>query len=133
MSLFNRIGSWFKGLFSNFGTTVQEILHGISSAVNLAVPLVTELSGIAAANPTGSALITDIEKWLGKFETDATAVQTWTTSVAGLSTAAILQSAASFALKALVPAGVLQSDINLAIELAYAIFKRTAPTGTPVI
>ena len=136
ITIFGRIGAWFKTVFGNFGDIVQEILHGVSSFVNLAVPLVTELSAIAAslAVPGASPLITEIATWLEKIETDATAVQSWVTSAATLpSTGAILQSAASAALKALVPPGTTQSDINLAIELAYAIFQRTAPPGTPVI
>jgi hypothetical protein len=131
MNFFNRIGSWFKSIFAESGTIVQEILHDVSSFTNLAVPLVTELAGIAAAAVPGSSpLVATIATWLGKFVTDATAVESWVTAQAGKTVSATLQSAATTALATLVPAGALRSDLNLAVEFAVAIFKRTSPAKT---
>lgn len=131
MKFFSAIGHFFSSLFGGSGSTVQKVLHGVSSFVNLAAPIVAEL---AAITPTasGPGFISQVAKVLSLFETDATKVQAWVGSVAGLSDADILRTAATTALSALVPAGALASELNLAVELAYSVYKAMRPAPPPL-
>lgn len=124
LSFFKAIGHFFTSLFGNSGKVVQVVLHDVSSFVNLAGPIVAELAAIAKASPDPSGLLTNIEKWITTYESDATVVQNFINSVKDLPYLDILHKAASLALSTLIPAGTANSLINLAIELAYSIFKK---------
>jgi hypothetical protein len=117
------IGHFFTSLFGKSGNIVQTVLHDVSSFTNLAAPIVAELAAIAKADPNQTGLIANIETWLATYQTDAAKIQGWVTSSQGLSTADVLRSAAQLALSALVPSGTAASLLNLAIELAYNVFK----------
>lgn len=120
---FSIIGHWFSSLFHGSGDVVQQVLHGVSSFVNLAAPIVEKLAEIDKALPA-SAITIAAQKVLEIYQQDAAVVSNWLASVKDMTDAAdILRSAATAALSALVPAGAASSAINLAIELAYSIYK----------
>lgn len=118
------VGHFFSALFGKSGDIVKVILHDISSFVNLAKPIVAELALIAKLQPVQSDLVKEIEKWLGVYIEDAAKVGAWVAQAETLPYLDVLRSAATLALSALLPAGTASSIINLAIELAYNIFKR---------
>lgn len=120
------IGHFFSSLFGASGNVVQTILHDISSFVNLAGPIVADLAALAKAQPDQTGLIANIERWIATYQTDAAKVAAWVGEAQKLPISDILRTAATLALSALVPAGTAQSMLNLAIELAYSVFKRQA-------
>jgi hypothetical protein len=133
VKFFSAIGHFFSSLFGGAGSTIQKVLHGVSSFVNLAEPIVAELAVIGSAIPGQPALLTTIETWLKKYTQNEPAITAWLASAQTLSTADILRTAATTALSALVPAGTLASDLNLAVELAYSAYKATRPAPTPPV
>jgi hypothetical protein len=128
MNFLKSIGHFFTSLFGNNGSTVAKVLHGVSNFVNLAEPIVSELASLSSGFSSSTALIQAIQKWLPLYMTDAKAIAAWSASQDGKSTSEILHSAATTALSAFLPPGALQSDINLAIELAYSIYKKSIQT-----
>ena len=134
MTLFNRIGAFFTSLFGEVGKYLQEILTDASKFINLAQPVVAELSVLASAAPDQTTLIKEISKWLGTYETDSSKVASWVASTSGLTTAQILQSAATTAVSALAGGGSTASVLNFAVEAAYQIYQKlqaakTTPTA----
>jgi hypothetical protein len=125
MSWLSPLGHLFKALFGAHGDIAQGILHDVSSFVQLADPIIldveSELKPIASDK---TARVAGVLKFLGKYEPDVqTAVDT-ANRLAGLPTEDLLRQAAVFALTTFVPAGTTASLLNLAVELAYNIFKR---------
>lgn len=118
------IGHFFSSLFGTSGSVVQAVLHDVSSFVNLAAPIVADLEALAKAEPNQTGLIASIERWIATYQADAAKVGAWVTQAQGLPINDVLRTAATLALSALVPAGTAQSMLNLAIELAYSVFKR---------
>ncbi len=120
------VGHFFQSLFGGSGSLVQSVLHDVSSFVNLASPIVADLAAIAKASPTQSGLIAAVEKWIEAYQADAPKIASWVAQAQGLATSDVLRSAAELAMSAIVPAGTAQSTINLAIELAYSVFKKSS-------
>lgn len=130
LNWFKAIGHFFTSLFGGTGPVVQAVLHDASSFINLAAPIVAELANLAKAQPTQTGLIAIIEKWLGAYQADAVKVGSWVSTAQGLPISDVLRSAALLALSSFAPAGTTASLLNLAIEMAYNVFKRqqTVPT-----
>lgn len=124
LTWFKAVGHFFSSLFGASGSAVQTVLHDVSSFVNLAAPIVADLDALAKAEPTQTGLIASIERWIATYEADAGRVVAWVTQAQGLPLSDVLRTGATLALSALVPAGTAQSMLNLAIELAYSVFKR---------
>lgn len=123
------IGRFFSALFGGSGDVVKVILHDIAYAVNLSAPIVAALSTLAQSSPDKSGLIGSIERWLGIYHDDANKIASWVEQAQGLPYLDVIRSAATMALSALVPAGTAASLLNLAIELAYNIFKKQQTVG----
>lgn len=70
-----------------------------------------------------NATLEAVQKFLSKYEPDLSKVQQIAGSLAGLSSADLFHQAAVIALQTFVPAGTAASLLNLAVELAYSIFK----------
>lgn len=128
------IGHFFTSLFGNKGAIAQKILHEAGSFVNLAGPIVAEVDAEVRALPDQGKSIQSIEGFLKKYESDAAKVSSIAQSLAGLPSADLWHNLAVIALQTLVPAGTAGSLLNLAVELAYNIFKqsRVAPVAAPV-
>jgi hypothetical protein len=125
--------SWLESLFGKAGSVVHTVLNDVAGITNVATPIVTELAAIASVSPSPTWLISEIEKWLGTYLKDAPAIAQWVANAQTLSTADILRTAATTALSVLVPSGTAASLINLAVELAYNVFKaaKKAPAMVP--
>jgi hypothetical protein len=117
MNFLKSIGHFFTSLFGNNGSTVAKVLHNVSNFVNLAEPIVSELASLSSGFSSSTALIQAIQKWLPIYNQDIKLIKAWGASQDGKTIPDILRSAATMALSSFVPAGTLNSDLNLAIEL----------------
>jgi flavorubredoxin len=124
MTIFNRIGAFFTSLFGSVGKYLQEILSDASKLINLAQPIVAELAILSSAAPDQTTLIKEISKWLSTYESDASKVASWVASTSGMTTAQILQSAATTAVSAVAGTGAAASVLNFAVEAAYQIYQK---------
>lgn len=138
MNIFSGISHFFQSLFGKNGATAQAVLHNVSSFVTLAEPIVseveTEVKTLVAVDPNAKLQL--IAKFLAKYQPDVAKVASATNSLSSMPDADLWHNLATFALNALVPGGTAGSLINLAIELAYNIFKSksavsTAPSAAP--
>jgi hypothetical protein len=132
MSFFGSIGHFFESLFGKNSNVAQTVLHDVSSFVTLAEPIVEDVNTIIKAAPqSGTALA--IEKFLSKYEADASKVASLAQNLAALPTADMWRNAALVALQFVAPSGTATSLLNLAIELAYQIIqkKKQPSTTTP--
>ncbi len=132
MNIFSSIEHFFEHLFGANSNEAQKVLGDVSHYVTLAEPIVVEVEDIIKAAPQ-SAVLAAIEKFLSKYEPDLAKVATTAASLAALPSADLWHNAAVLALQTLVPqAGVAASLLNLAVELAYNIFKqKQAATAQP--
>lgn len=121
-SIFSAIGHFFASLFGADGSIAQKVLHGVASFVNLAAPIVAEIETTVKGLPQ-SNVTEAVTKFLSKYDADAAKVQATANSLLALAPADLYHQLAVFALGTLVPAGTASSALNLAVELAYSIFK----------
>jgi hypothetical protein len=134
MNIFSGISHFFTSLFGKNADTAQKVLHNVSSFVTLAEPVVaeveTEVKQLAAVDPNAKLQL--VAKFLSKYEPDLAKVASTANSLSGLPEADLLHNLATIALSTLVPSGTAASLVNLAIELAYNIFKtKSAATAAP--
>jgi hypothetical protein len=129
-NFFKAIGHFFTSLFGNNGAIAQKVLHDASSFVNLALPIVqgidTELKTVK-----GSVVALDIVKFLDKYLPDVEKAEKLAASFATLPGAQLWRAVATTALQAITPVGISSSLINLAVELAYNIFKQSVAPKAP--
>ena len=128
LNIFTVIGHFFASLFGSKGSVVQKVIHGVSSFVNLALPIVEEIDNdlkavIVAAPVVGPSVVGTIEKFLQKHLPDLTEISQIANGLVGQDSADALRTIAVSVLQLLVPAGTSLSLLNLAIELAYNTFK----------
>jgi hypothetical protein len=125
LNIFSVVGHFFASLFGAKGGLAQKVLHEAASFVNLAQPIVAEIETEIKALPDQGKSVQAIETFLGKYETDAAKVLNIATTLAALPPADLWKNLAVTALSALAPAGTASSLLNLAVELAYNIFKQS--------
>jgi hypothetical protein len=116
---------FFKSLFGNHGNLAHKILHEAGSFVNLALPIVAEIEAEIKVLPNQGKSIQAIEGFLSKYEPDVAKAAIIAQSLDGLPSADLWKNLAVAALGALVPGGTAASLLNLAVELAYNIYKRS--------
>lgn len=130
MKFFDAIGHFFKSIFGADSTVVQGVLKEVSSVATLAAPIIQDVeTTLKAPAAAGSSVDQKLLTFLGKYEPDAAKVASTATALAALPVSDMLAKAAQFALATFVPAGTAASLINLAVELAYNVFK--AKTAAP--
>ena len=130
MKFFSSILHFFASLFEANGNIAQKVLHDVSSYVSLAEPIVAGIeTEIKTLEPTPGALVTGIEKFLAKYESDAAKVAATAAALAALPSADLWKNLAVAALQTFVPVGTAASALNLAIEFAYSIFKAKQPAN----
>lgn len=134
MGFFSPVLHFFESLFGkNGGAVAQTVLNDVSSFVTLAEPIVEDVNTIIKAAPQSGTVLA-IEKFLSKYEADATKVASMAQTLAALPAADMWRNAALAALQFVAPAGTAASLLNLAIELAYQIIttkKQAAPMPAP--
>lgn len=128
MSVFSSIGHVFTSLFGAKASVAQKVLHEVSSFVQLASPIVAEIETElkASASPDAAKILVYVQR----YEKDSVVAKSFVDSLTGLPVSVIWHNVAVFALASLVPAGTASSLLNLAIEMAYSIFK-ASPAATP--
>jgi hypothetical protein len=128
MSFFTSIGHFFSSLFGKNGETAQKVLHEVSAFVAKAEPIVEEIETVikALAPSDKSGILAAIETFLAKYEPDLAKVVAAAAPLASLSGEALWRELAATALGFLSPASTAASVLNLAVELAYSIFKAKA-------
>ncbi len=116
------------------GHLAQSVLADVEHLYTLAQPIVLEIQNDlkSVATSDQSALIEATAKFLNKYEEDAGYLQVMLTQYTALPPSDRWHDLAVFALQKLAP-GVDISLLNLAVELAYNILKRslTTPTAAP--
>lgn len=131
MSFLTSIGHFFAHLFGASSNEAQKVLSEVSYYVTLAEPVVAEIEDIIKTAPQSGTVLA-IEKFLSKYEPDAEKAASIAGELAKLPSADLWHNAAVLALQTLVPqAGVAASLLNLAVELAYNIFKQKAAAQQP--
>jgi hypothetical protein len=125
LSFFSVIGHFFSSLFGTNGGLAQKVLHEAGSFVNMAQPIIEEIETEIKSLPDQGKSIQAIEAFLAKYDSDAIKVAGIATSLSGLPAADLWKNLAVTALSALTPAGTAASLLNLAVELAYNIFKQS--------
>jgi hypothetical protein len=135
MNIWKDIGHFFGDLFGNNGDAVKTVLHNVSSLVTEAQPIVeaveTDVKAViaaGAADPKG--ILATALKFIQKYEPDLAKAQATANTLAALPLSDMFRDLASFALQTLAPSGTLASSLNLAVELAYSVFKQKQGTAT---
>lgn len=131
LSFFSVIGHFFTSLFGNNGALAQKILHEAGSFVNLAQPIVAEVEAQIKALPDQGKSVQSIESFLSKYDTDAAKVSTVAQSLSRLPSTDLWHNLAVTALGTLAPKGTAGSLLNLAVELAYNIYKKSKAVPVP--
>ena len=135
MGLWSAIGHFFTSLFGKSAGIAQEVLHDVSSFVQLAEPIVeqveTEIKAQTADTP--SSAVSAVAAFLTKYEPNLVRVQAASAALATLPAADLFRNVAVYALQAVAPKGTANSLLNLAVELAYNIYKKktAAQTAAP--
>lgn len=130
-NIFSVIGHFFASLFGAKGALAQKILHDASSFVTLAEPIVAEVETEIKALPDQGKSVQAIEGFLAKYEADSGKVSSIAQTLSGLPVADLWHNLAVIALQALAPQGTATSLLNLAVELAYNLYKQSKATPVP--
>lgn len=122
---FKSVGNFFKKLFGKSGDVVQVVLHDVSAFVIAAEPIVEQVALIASLASGKSELMAKLVGWLHEYEKDAAVVKAWVDAAEGMPSSDVLRSAGVLAVSKLVPEGTSKSLLNLAVEMAYNVYKRS--------
>lgn len=131
MSLFTPFEHFFEKLFGKKNADAAEkVLHGVSDFVVKAEPIVADVEAILKAAPA-TGTIHAIAEFIAKYEPDVMKAAKIAATLAPLTGPELFKTAAVAALSIIAPgAGIAPTSLlNLAVELAYSIFKQQAATA----
>jgi hypothetical protein len=123
MSFFGSIAHFFSSLFGKNSTVVQNVLHDVSSFVNLAEPIVAGIETELKTLPN-SPQAAQIAAFLEKYAPVGAQVGQIAGNLSQFSGPTLWAQVAQTALSFIVPSGTAANLINLAVELAYSTFKQ---------
>jgi hypothetical protein len=131
MSFFSSLAGFFKKIFGKDGETVQTVLADINVLYQDALPIVAALGAAVSmqdmVNP--SAATKKIQAVLDVYIKDSAMVDQFIVKNSGLSIQSILANAAVLVLS--YSSGItVVKDLQLAVQLAYAVYSAYHPTTT---
>ena len=123
--------STIEAVFHKAESAEQVVLKDVSSFVDKAAPIVADVETVlkVVAPSDKSGILAAIEKFLTKYEPDVQKVGSVAASLAPLTGSDLFHAAAVAALSLVSPSGAAANLLNLAVELAYNIFKQKQPAA----
>lgn len=129
LNFFKSIAHWFVSLFGASSSAVQDVLQEVSNYINFLQPIIAELAQIGQMPAT--EIPAALEKFLLGFEADVAKVSTFISTLTGKDIGTVLHDSAVFVLTFFAPGGTALHLLNLAVELAYAVYVKTHPATLP--